>query len=96
MKNELDILYKISDVVLDGNYDFESVANVGDIRICDAKSGSAFECVFVNSKIPLILLSMHEKIDEYFYTDIFDVSSEVLYDTSDLWRAVKKLKLEPR
>ena len=92
-KNELDILYKMSDVVLDGNYNFESVANVGDIRICDAKSGSALECVFVNSKIPLILLSMHEKVDEYFYADIFDVPSDVLYNPSDLKRAVKRAEV---
>lgn len=51
-----DILYQISDIVCDGNYEFRKVAAVGDIAVCDALSGAAPEVPLLNKEIDLLLL----------------------------------------
>lgn len=60
-----DILYKISDIVCDGNFEFKKVAVVGDVAICDAISGAASEVPLLNPEIDLLLLysSLPEKND---------------------------------
>ncbi len=51
-----DTLYRISDIVCDGNYEFERVAKMGEIAICDAISGAASEVPLVNRNVDLLLL----------------------------------------
>lgn len=91
-KAELDMLYKISDVVLDGNYNFEEVAYAGDVRLCDAKSGAALESIFVNPDIPTIFLSVRQNIKEYFYPEIYQVASAVVNNPVKLNEEVRKSK----
>lgn len=77
-RDELATLFEISDIVLDGNYDFEKAAMLGDIRICDAKSGAALECCFLNHSIPTIFLSVRQKVQEDFYNEMFDIADAVV------------------
>jgi hypothetical protein len=93
-RNELDLLYSISDVVLDGNYDFESVANIGDVRICDAKSGSALESLFINDQIVTIFLSEHQNINDYFYPEIYDVADAIIYEPREMLQVIKNLTVK--
>lgn len=88
-KEELNILYRISDVVLDGNFDFEDVAYIGDLRLCDAKSGAALESIYINPKVPTIFLSEKEDINSYFYSEIYTAACVVLYEPELLADAVK-------
>lgn len=87
-RDELAALYEISDIVLDGNYDFENAAMLGDIRICDAKSGSALECCYLNNNIPTIFLSVRPNIEEYFYSEIFDIAGAVVNERQKLLSCV--------
>ncbi|MBZ0312899.1 LicD family protein [Clostridium butyricum] len=73
-KEELNILYEISDIVLECNYDFEKFCVIGDINICDAKSGASLESCFINNKSKVIFLSVQEDLKGYFFEDIFDIA----------------------
>lgn len=55
-KDNLELLYKISDIVLSGNDCFEELVLNASIAICDELSGSATEIPFINDSINLILL----------------------------------------
>lgn len=50
------ILYEISDIVCEGNYDIKEVSKVCDIAVCDAISGAAAEIPLENPDIKLVLL----------------------------------------
>ena len=55
-QNDLKTLYKISDIVLDGNYDFAKSTLLADIAVCDAKSGSSCEVPYLNPNAHIVLL----------------------------------------
>ena len=83
---ELKALYEMSDLVLNCNYDFDEVCFLGDIMICDAKSGASLEAMLVNQNIKMILLSVQLDLKEYFFDEIFDLAhilnnSDILCDT---------------
>ena len=64
--NDYHTLCSISDIVLDGNYDFGKACLIGDVAIADAKSGASLEVSYVNNDIPIILLlKSKEEIDKY-------------------------------
>lgn len=73
-KHDLEILYEISDIVLNGNYDFEEAASVANINICDAKSGASMEVCLVSPQIRTILISPRENMDNYFYSEFKDIA----------------------
>ncbi|MBR1633776.1 MAG: CDP-glycerol glycerophosphotransferase family protein [Lachnospiraceae bacterium] len=64
-KNNMDILYEISDRVLDGNYDFAKSTLLGDIAISDATSGASAEVAFLNPQIKLLLLGNESMLEAY-------------------------------
>lgn len=76
-KDDLAKLYKISDLVLDGNYDFAKAALLGDIALCDAKSGASCEVPYLNKSINVLLLEPHKDNDKYLpeITEFFTVIS---------------------
>ena len=57
-----DILYRISDIVCGGNFDFKKVASVGDVAVCDAISGAAAEVPLLNPNIDMLLLYYRRKM----------------------------------
>jgi hypothetical protein len=61
-------LVDISDLVLEGNYDFGKAALIGDIAVADAKSGASFEIAYVNTNIPIVLV-LKSKEDGKKYKD---------------------------
>lgn len=94
--NELTVLFEISDVVLEGNYDFEKAAILGDVRICDAKSGAALECCFLNNSIPTIFLTVRQKVQEDFYTEMFDIADAVVDKPQNLIPCVYNINANKR
>lgn len=64
-KQDLDKLYEISDMVLDGNYDFAHASLLGDIALCDAKSGASCEVPYLNRNIKVLLLNPHKNDNKY-------------------------------
>lgn len=76
-RKELDILYKISDIVLEGNYEFAKAAAIGDINLCDAKSGAALETCFINNKAKAVFLSVHDEGEAYFMNELFQIAHVV-------------------
>ncbi len=70
-KDDLAKLYEISDVVLEGNYDFSKAAMLGDYALIDAKSGASTEVPYLNPSIPILLLSVQKDLRKTFYADIF-------------------------
>lgn len=85
-KHELKILYDISDIVLEGNYEFEKAAMIGDINICDAKSGAALETCLINDKAKAIFLSLHDKKEHYFMEELYKIACVV--DQPDQLKAI--------
>lgn len=90
-KEDLKCIYEISDLVLDGNYDFMKTAWLGDVRICDAKSGAALESIYINSSIPTLFLSVRGNIDDSFYPEIYDVANAVVNKPENLIQNVIKI-----
>ena len=88
-KEDLDMLYAISDLVLEGNYDFGKSALLGDVAICDAKSGASTEAGYLNPDLQLVLISLTE---DYLadYDDEIDALGTVVTKPSELISAVKK------
>ena len=64
-KADLETLYQISDLVLDGNFNFEESALLGDIALIDTKSGASTEVPYMNKEISVLLLSPHEDLNKF-------------------------------
>ena len=77
-------IYELSDVVLDGNYDFEKAVSIADVLLCDATSGASTESRVLNPEARLVLLSTRNDIKEYFYSEIEDFADAVVNKPSDL------------
>lgn len=73
-RHELEKLYDISDIVLEGNFDFEKSAMIGNINLCDAKSGAALETCLLNDKAKAVFLSMHEEDEHYFMEELYEIA----------------------
>lgn len=77
-------IYELSDVVLDGNYDFEKAVIIADVLLCDATSGASTESRVLNPEARLVLLSTRTDIKEYFYSEIEDFADAVVNNPNDL------------
>jgi len=88
-KDDLEMLYKISDVVLDGNYDFTEATLLGDIALCDAKSGASCEVPYLNKDINVLLLNPHKNTDKYISE--IDEYFTVISNPLDLEAYIKKV-----
>lgn len=77
-------IYELSDVVLDGNYDFEKAVSIADVLLCDATSGASTESRVLNPEARLVLLSTRNDIKEYFYSEIEDFADAVVNNPNDL------------
>ena len=71
-KQDLQALYEISDIVLEGNYSFSNAATIADIALIDAKSGATCEVPYLRKDVPILFLSVQNNLKEYFYDDIFE------------------------
>lgn len=67
------ILNEISDLVLGGNDDLATIVGLGDILICDAKSGVSLEAAFLYPDIPLVMLSVRSEPDRFFLSETFQI-----------------------
>lgn len=94
-KEDLDTLYAISDLVLEGNYDFGKSTLLGDVAICDAKSGASTEVGYLNPDLQLVLISLVEDYHADFEEEI-DVWSTVVTKPSELMDAVEECFNAPR
>lgn len=90
-RKDMDVIYDISDIILDGNYDFETAALISDINICDAKSGAAIESVAIATDINTIFVSPQKNVKEYFYEEIFDIADAVTNKPEELKGICDKL-----
>lgn len=72
---KLNRLYDISDVVLEGNFDFALSTLIGDINICDAKSGAATEVPYLNpfAKVLYIYDNKKNDFENALFEDIFEI-----------------------
>lgn len=64
-KEDLKKLYEISDIVLEGNYDFAKTTVLGDVILCDSKSAASTEIPFLNKKAKMVELFTIEKKEDY-------------------------------
>lgn len=71
-KEDLDLLYKISDIVLEGNSEFSDSVVLADIAIIDAKSGSSCEVPYLKDTLPILYLSVQKKLKDYYVSNIFE------------------------
>lgn len=84
-------IYELSDVVLEGNYDFEKAVSIADILLCDATSGASTESRVLNPEARLVLLSTRNDIKEYFYSKIEDFADAVVNNPSDLLEVMNNI-----
>lgn len=73
-KDDLAKLYEISNLVLEGNSNFEESAMLADVALIDAKSGSSTEVAYLNPKAKITLLSPRKNVDNYFIKRVVDTS----------------------
>lgn len=66
-----DILEKISDVILEGNFSFKKSVDLADIVVCDAISGAASEIPYIRKDIKLVLLLSPVAEKNRFKIDLF-------------------------
>lgn len=96
-KDDLNKLYDISDLVLGGNYNFTFAALLGDIALCDAKSGASCEVAYLNKNILVILLKNSKNNDKYLpemfeyfpVVDNPDILSDVINSPDNKFRKEK-------
>lgn len=67
-RDDLEKLYKVSDMVLDGNYDFAKTTVLADLAICDSKSASSTEIPFLNPDIKMVMILVNTKREDYDYS----------------------------
>lgn len=89
-KLDMDKLYKISDIVLDCNFNFGKAVMLGDMLVVDAKSGASFEARLLNNNVPELLLSVRENVDEYFYSKIHEYM-DIINNPSELCLKISNL-----
>lgn len=89
-------IYELSDVVLDGNYDFEKAVGIADVLLCDATSGASTESRVLNPEARLVLLSTRNDIKEYFYSEIEDFADVVVNKPSDLLGVMHNINNQKR
>lgn len=87
-KADLEMLKKISDIVLPGNYSFEKSTVLGNLAICDAKSGASSEVCYLNKDINVILLSVRGDYEECFAPAVHSIGP--LVNTPERLRSVLK------
>lgn len=92
-RKNLETLKRISDIVLAGNYKFESAAKLGAMALCDAVSGAASEVPFANEDIKLALLysPVEEKND---FNPIIEKFAVCVHNPHELKCAVEKISKE--
>lgn len=90
----MEALYRMSDLVLDGNgnYDLLNLAYIADCAICDAESGVATEVVFLKPDIHLILICK-DYLRENFYIDLNEYA-EWIEKPSDMKTTIEKVLLK--
>lgn len=66
-RDDLNKLYQISDLVLDGNYDFAKTTVLADLAICDSKSASSTEIPFLNPNIKMVMILVNTQKEDYDY-----------------------------
>ena len=71
-KCDLDKLYNISDLLLEGNSKFSDAAAIADIALIDGKSGSSCEVPYLNNDLPIVYLSPRENLKEFYKDEIFE------------------------
>lgn len=64
-RNDLELLNRVSDKVLEGNYDFAKSTLIGDVIVCDSKSGAVTEIPFLNPKSKIVLIVINTTLEEY-------------------------------
>lgn len=80
-KNNLRLIKKCSNIVLDGNYDFAKVITIGDVFICDALSGSATETVYLKQDAKVLFVNVSD--NSLLFSDIYDLA-KVINDPDEL------------
>lgn len=63
----IEKLYDVSDMVLDGNYDFAKTTILADLAICDSKSASSTEIPFLNPDIKMVMILVNTIREDYDY-----------------------------
>lgn len=86
-KEDLRVLYEVSDMVLDAAYSFEKAAYIGDIALVDAKSGAALETCFINPHAKMIWLSPQKNMREVFAETTFTLA-EITNEPEELEKIV--------
>ncbi len=89
-KDDLKKLYDISDVVVDALFPLSDLAVVGDLAICDARSGVMNEISFLNPDIKKVAI-MTNPDPEQFYIDISQFV-DVVKMPQELQEHVRKLE----
>lgn len=64
---------EFSDVVLSANCDIGTAVAMADYILADAKSGAAMEAAYLNNAVPLVLLTVKESVEDWFYPEIKEV-----------------------
>lgn len=88
-KRHREVLNRISDILLEGNFSFEQAVSLGNIAVCDAISGASTEVPYLNREIKLILL--HSPIKEK--NDFKNIINEYAEQVSDPKELVARVNL---
>ena len=60
-------------MVLSANCDIGTAVAMADYILADAKSGAAMEAAYLNNAVPLVLLTVKESVEDWFYPEIKEV-----------------------
>lgn len=82
-KKDLEKLYEISNLVLEGNSSFAEAAALADMALVDAKSGASTEVAYLNPKAKITLLSPRKNVDTYFIKRVVN-TSKIINDPKTL------------
>ena len=76
-RNDFEKILRNADLVLDANYSFYKTAMLGDVVVCDAKSGASTEIPFLRRDVNLVLVKVNaEKKDFVIDIDQFAYVAE--------------------
>ena len=86
-------IFEISDLVLEGNYDFAKAVLIADVAIADAKSGASFEIGYINNEVPIALI-LKTPVEKEKYEDEMWRCFNVISKPEELQTVVRKTRID--
>lgn len=89
-KEDLSMIYHISDLVLDGNYNLAKITQIADFALCDAKSGVFSEIPYYKRDIKMAIIYANGLTPNNLYYEMSKLCCGI-YSPKEIFQVVNEL-----